>query len=97
MRSRRDPMILLTIGRVHRESGRREQEWSAIIAALDTLGVPPRLLKVGLQSVAVLTLGGHRDLRLQLAHERQLGAMGLVQVLHDLLLLRLVHEVKFPC
>ena len=59
---------------------------------LETLGVPPRLLKVGLQPVAVLALGGHRDLRLELAHERQLRTMGLVQVLHDLLLLLLSHE-----
>ena len=59
--------------------------------ALETLGVPPGLLKVGLQPVAVLTPGGHRNLRLQLAHERQLRTMGLVQVLHDLLLLLLIH------
>lgn len=31
----RDPMILLTIGRVHREAGRADQEWGAIIAALE--------------------------------------------------------------
>ncbi|MGJ4804050.1 aspartyl/asparaginyl beta-hydroxylase domain-containing protein [Luteimonas sp. SDU82] len=30
-----DPMILLTIGRVHRESGRPELEWGAIISALE--------------------------------------------------------------
>ena len=34
-RAPRDPMLLLTIGRVHREDGRPEQEWQAIIAALD--------------------------------------------------------------
>jgi aspartate beta-hydroxylase len=31
----RDPMILLTIGRIHREAGRPEQEWGAIIGALE--------------------------------------------------------------
>ncbi|MDH5822827.1 aspartyl/asparaginyl beta-hydroxylase domain-containing protein [Luteimonas sp. RD2P54] len=31
----RDPMVLLTIGRVHREAGRPEQEWGAIVAALE--------------------------------------------------------------
>ena len=61
---------------------------------LDALGVPPRLAKVALQPIAVPTLRGHRDLRLQLPHQRQLCAMRLVQVLHDLLLLLLVHEVK---
>lgn len=30
-----DPMIPLSIARVHREAGRTEQEWAAIIAALD--------------------------------------------------------------
>ena len=34
-RAPRDPMLLLTIGRVHREGGRPEQEWQAIIAALE--------------------------------------------------------------
>ncbi|MGY1519477.1 aspartyl/asparaginyl beta-hydroxylase domain-containing protein [Luteimonas sp. A482] len=34
-RAARDPMILLTIGRVHREIGRPEQEWGAIIGALE--------------------------------------------------------------
>lgn len=34
-RAPRDPMILLTIGRVHRETGRSEQEWGSIIAALE--------------------------------------------------------------
>ncbi|HRP73306.1 MAG TPA: aspartyl/asparaginyl beta-hydroxylase domain-containing protein [Luteimonas sp.] len=34
-RAPRDPMILLTIGRVHRESGQPEQEWGTIIAALE--------------------------------------------------------------
>ena len=58
-------------------------------AALEALGVPARLVEVGLQPVAVLAPGGHRDLGLQLAHQRQLRAVGLVQVLHDLLLLLL--------
>ena len=61
--------------------------------ALETLAVPPGLLEVGLKPVAVLTPGGHRNLRLQLAHERQLRTMGLVQVLHDLLLLLLSHKI----
>lgn len=30
-----DPMIALTIGRVHREAGRAEQEWAMLIAALE--------------------------------------------------------------
>ena len=30
----RDPMIVLTMGRVHREAGRPEQEWDTILAAL---------------------------------------------------------------
>lgn len=34
-RAPRDPMILLTIGRVQREAGKSEQEWAAIIAALE--------------------------------------------------------------
>lgn len=35
VRAPRDPMILVTVGRVHREAGRPEQEWGAIIAALE--------------------------------------------------------------
>ena len=35
VRAPRDPMILLTIGRVHREARRPEQEWGAIIGALE--------------------------------------------------------------
>jgi len=35
VRAPRDPMILLTIGRLHREAGRTQQEWDAIIAALE--------------------------------------------------------------
>lgn len=34
-RAPRDPMILLTLGRVFRETGKPEQEWAAIIAALE--------------------------------------------------------------
>lgn len=34
-RAPRDPMILLTLGRIHRENGHAEQEWSAIIGALE--------------------------------------------------------------
>jgi len=34
-RAPRDPMIALTIGRIHRDGGRPAQEWSAIIAALE--------------------------------------------------------------
>jgi len=34
-RAPRDPMIALTIGRIHRDAGRPDQEWSAIIAALE--------------------------------------------------------------
>ena len=34
-RAPRDPMILLTIGRIHREAGRPEQEWGTIIGALE--------------------------------------------------------------
>lgn len=33
-RAPRDPMILLTIGRIHREGGRPDQEWGTIIGAL---------------------------------------------------------------
>lgn len=40
-RAPRDPMIALTIGRVHREAGRPEQEWGAIIEAL---GIDPYFL-----------------------------------------------------
>jgi hypothetical protein len=47
---------------------------------------------MGLQTVAVLALGGHRDLGLQLTHQRQLRAMGLVEVLDDLLLLLLTQK-----
>ncbi|TYT25698.1 tetratricopeptide repeat protein [Luteimonas viscosa] len=35
VRAPRDPMILLTIGRIHREAEGPEQEWGAIIAALE--------------------------------------------------------------
>ena len=35
VRAPRDPMILLTIGRLHREAGRTQQEWDTIIAALE--------------------------------------------------------------
>ena len=35
VRAPRDPMILLPVGRVHREAGRPEQEWGAITAALE--------------------------------------------------------------
>lgn len=31
----RDPMLLLTLGRIHRETGQPDQEWGAIVAALD--------------------------------------------------------------
>ncbi len=34
-RAPRDPMIALTVGRVHREMGLADQEWNAIIAALE--------------------------------------------------------------
>src|SRR5690606_18000150 len=34
-RAPRDPMILLTIGRVYREAGQPEQEWGTVIAALE--------------------------------------------------------------
>src|SRR5690606_30244839 len=34
-RAPRDPMILLTIGRVHRDAGRAEPEWATIIGALE--------------------------------------------------------------
>jgi aspartate beta-hydroxylase len=34
-RAPRDPMILLTMGRVHREAGRPDQEWGALVAALE--------------------------------------------------------------
>ncbi len=34
-RAPRDPMLPLTIGRIHREAGRPEQEWGALIAALE--------------------------------------------------------------
>ena len=62
--------------------------WSELAeAALDALGVPASLAEVGLQPVAVLAARGHRDLRLKLAYKRELRAVGLVQVLHDLLLL----------
>lgn len=35
MAAPRDPMILLSLGRVHREAGQTDLEWDAIIAALD--------------------------------------------------------------
>src|SRR4051794_291042 len=47
---------------------------------------------MGFQAVAVTAAGGHRDLRLQLANQPQLRAVGLVQILDDLLLLLLTHE-----
>ena len=61
-------------------------------ATLDALGVPASLAEVGLEPVAVLAARGHGDLGLKLAHQRKLRAVGLVQVLHDLLLLLLTHE-----
>ena len=61
-------------------------------AVLETVGVPACLLQMGLQPIAVAAPRGHRDLRLQLAHQRQLRAVGLAQVLHDLLLLLLTHK-----
>ena len=54
---------------------------------LDALGVPASLVEMTLEPVAVLATGRHRDLRLELAHQRDLRSVRLVQVLHDLLLL----------
>ena len=54
------------------------------------------LLKMLLQPAAIAALWRHRDLRLKLAHQSQLGGVGLVEVLHDFLLLLLTQDVDFP-
>ena len=59
---------------------------SALQAAPDAVGVVARLAQVRLQRGAVGAARRHRDLRLQHAHERLLGGVRLVEVLHDLLL-----------
>src|SRR3954451_12035181 len=59
---------------------------------LHALGVIARLAQVLLKPTAVAPPRGHRDLGLQHAHERHLGGVRFVEVLHDLLL-GWTHEV----
>ena len=54
-------------------------------AGLEPLGVVARLTQVPLEPRAIRAAGGHRDLRLEHAHEPELAGVGLVEVLQDLL------------
>jgi len=54
-------------------------------AALDLLFVAPCLAQMALEKLAVVALGRHPNVRLEGAHERNLGGVRLVQVLDDLL------------
>jgi hypothetical protein len=59
---------------------------------LDAPGVMASFPKMLLKHAAIAALRRHRDLRLKLAHQSQLGGVSLVEVPHDLLLLLLTQD-----